>query len=145
MRSKGTYATNVLGTVHVLEAARHSTARAVLVVTSDKCYDNGESAGPYREHDRLGGRDPYSSSKACAELVASAYRSSFFTEGPAIASVRAGNVIGGGDWAADRLVPDLIRALEEGKEAVLRNPDSILPWQHVLEPLNVYLMLAERL
>jgi CDP-glucose 4,6-dehydratase len=140
-----TYATNVLGTVHVLEAARHSTAQAVLVVTSDKCYDNQESAGPYREHDRLGGRDPYSSSKACAELVTSAYRSSYFSEGPAVASVRAGNVLGGGDWAPDRLVPDLIRALEEGRAAVIRNPDSIRPWQHVLEPLNGYLMLAERL
>jgi CDP-glucose 4,6-dehydratase len=135
-----TYATNVLGTVHVLEAARRSTARAVIVVTSDKCYENQEWVWPYRENERLGGRDPYSSSKACAE-----YRSSFFTDGPAVASVRAGNVIGGGDWARDRLVPDLIRAFEGGRNAVIRNPDSVRPWQHVLEPLNGYLMLAERL
>lgn len=140
-----TYATNVLGTVHVLEAARHSTARAVVVVTSDKCYDNKEWVWPYRENEPLGGRDPYSSSKACAELVTSAYRSSFFSDGPAVASVRAGNVIGGGDWAADRLIPDLVRAFGRRESAVIRNPASIRPWQHVLEPLNGYLMLAERL
>jgi CDP-glucose 4,6-dehydratase len=140
-----TYATNVLGTVHVLEAARHSTVRAVVVVTSDKCYDNREWIWPYRENEPLGGRDPYSSSKACAELVTSAYRSSFFDDGPAVASVRAGNVIGGGDWAKDRLIPDLIRAISRGDTAVIRNPASIRPWQHVLDPLNGYLMLAERL
>jgi CDP-glucose 4,6-dehydratase len=139
-----TYATNVMGTVHVLEAVRAlKSVRAVVVVTSDKCYENREWPWPYRENDALGGRDPYSSSKACQELVAAAYRQSF--PGPAIATARAGNVIGGGDWARDRLVPDLIRAFSAGEPAVIRNPASIRPWQHVLEPLHGYLLLAEKL
>jgi CDP-glucose 4,6-dehydratase len=139
-----TYATNVMGTVHVLEAVRAlKRVRAVVVVTSDKCYENREWSWPYRENDALGGRDPYSSSKACQELVAAAYRQSF--SGAAIATARAGNVIGGGDWARDRLVPDLIRAFSAGEPAVIRNPASIRPWQHVLEPLCGYLQLAEKL
>jgi CDP-glucose 4,6-dehydratase len=139
-----TYATNVMGTVHLLEAVRtQKSVRAVVVVTSDKCYENREWPWPYRENDALGGRDPYSSSKACQELVAAAYRQSF--PGAAIATARAGNVIGGGDWARDRLVPDLIRAFSAGESAVIRNPASIRPWQHVLEPLCGYLLLAEKL
>lgn len=137
-----TYATNVMGTVHLLEAVRASKhVHAVVVVTSDKCYDNREWVWPYRENEALGGRDPYSSSKACQELVASAYRHSF--AGAAIATARAGNVIGGGDWAPDRLVPDLVRAFTRGESAIIRNPSAIRPWQHVLEPLHGYLMLAE--
>jgi CDP-glucose 4,6-dehydratase len=137
-----TYATNVMGTANLLEAVRESkTVQAVVVVTSDKCYENREWVWPYRENEPLGGHDPYSSSKGCAELVAAAYRSSFF---PRIATARAGNVIGGGDWARDRLVPDLIRAFTIGEPAVLRNPLAIRPWQHVLEPLHGYLLLAER-
>lgn len=139
-----TYATNVMGTVHLLEAMRRAKhVRAAVVVTSDKCYENREWIWPYRENEPLGGRDPYSSSKACQELVVSAYRSSFV--GAAIATARAGNVIGGGDWAKDRLVPDLIRAFSRGESAVIRNPAAIRPWQHVLEPLHGYLMLAEAL
>ena len=139
-----TYATNVMGTVHLLEAVRAlKSVRAVVVVTSDKCYENREWSRPYREGDALGGRDPYSNSKACQELVAAAYRQSF--PGPAIATARAGNVIGGGDWARDRLVPDLLRAFAAGEPAVIRNPASIRPWQHVLEPLSGYLLLAEKL
>jgi CDP-glucose 4,6-dehydratase len=139
-----TYATNVMGIVHVLEAVRLSrSVRAVVVVTSDKCYENREWSWPYRENDALGGRDPYSSSKACQELVAAAYRQSF--PGAPIATARAGNVIGGGDWAHDRLVPDLIRAFSTKEPAVIRNPASIRPWQHVLEPLHGYLLLAEKL
>jgi CDP-glucose 4,6-dehydratase len=117
------------------------------VVTSDKCYENREWLWGYRETEALGGRDPYSSSKACAELVAGAYRASFFSDpaGPLLATARAGNVIGGGDWAGDRLVPDIIRALIDGKSVVIRNPDAVRPWQHVLDPLAGYLMLAERL
>ncbi|MBW1989957.1 MAG: CDP-glucose 4,6-dehydratase [Deltaproteobacteria bacterium] len=143
----GTYATNVMGTAHVLEAARHTPGvAAVVVVTSDKCYENREWCWGYREYEPLGGRDPYSSSKGCAELVTAAYRRSFFEKhGPAVASARAGNVIGGGDWAADRLVPDIMRALAAGKPAPIRNPSSIRPWQHVLEPLAGYLRLAEAL
>ena len=143
-----TYQTNVIGTAVVLEAARRmKSLRGVVVVTSDKCYENNEWVWGYREHDPMGGRDPYSSSKGCAELVASAYRASFFSnpDGPQIATVRAGNVIGGGDWGADRLVPDLIRAAETGSPARIRNPRSTRPWQHVLEPLRGYLMLAARL
>jgi CDP-glucose 4,6-dehydratase len=137
-----TYATNVMGTVHLLEAVRAAKhVRAVVVVTSDKCYDNREWLWPYRENEPLGGRDPYSSSKACQEIVASAYRNSF--GGAAIATARAGNVIGGGDSAKDRLVPDLMRAFSRGENAVIRNPSAIRPWQHVLEPLHGYLMLAE--
>ena len=142
-RPVDTYATNVMGTVHLLEAVRESkSVKAVVVVTSDKCYENREWVWPYRENEPLGGRDPYSNSKAAAELVASAYRSSFF---PHIATARAGNVIGGGDWAKDRLVPDLMRAFAKGEAAVIRNPLAIRPWQHVLEPLHGYLMLAESL
>lgn len=149
----GTYATNVMGTVHVLEAMRRvGTARVGIIVTSDKCYENQEShLWGYREHDPMGGYDPYSNSKGCAELVASAYRRSFFSaqgDGhtpPAIATVRAGNVIGGGDWAEDRLVPDIIRAFQAGQSVHIRCPDAIRPWQHVLEPLRGYLVLAERL
>ncbi|HKR65283.1 MAG TPA: CDP-glucose 4,6-dehydratase [Thermoanaerobaculia bacterium] len=139
-----TYATNVMGTVHLLEALRSAEhVRGVVVVTSDKCYDNREWLWPYRENEPLGGRDPYSSSKACQELVTAAYRASF--SGAAIATARAGNVIGGGDEAKDRLVPDLIRAFTSGESAMIRNPASIRPWQHVLEPLHGYLMLAEGL
>lgn len=142
----GTYATNVMGTVHVLDAARRcAETQAVVIVTSDKCYENRESNQAYRETDPMGGRDPYSSSKGCAELVTAAYRSSFFDKGAAVASVRAGNVIGGGDWAADRIVPDIVRAVARGEPVRVRNPYAIRPWQHVLEPLSGYLLLAERL
>jgi CDP-glucose 4,6-dehydratase len=147
-----TYATNVMGTVHVLEAARASEGLAALVcVTSDKCYENREWVWPYRESDPMGGHDPYSNSKGCAELVIAAYRSSFFPVsaiadgGTALASVRAGNVIGGGDWAADRLVPDLVRAFERGTAPVIRSPDAVRPWQHVLEALGGYIRISERL
>lgn len=144
-----TYATNVMGTVHVLEAVRRcGTVKAVVNVTTDKCYDNKEWAWGYRENEPLGGYDPYSSSKACSELVTSAYRSSYFTSSDqkvALASARAGNVIGGGDWAVDRLLPDCFRALEQKATINIRNPHSIRPWQHVLEPLSGYLMLAEKL
>jgi CDP-glucose 4,6-dehydratase len=142
-----TFATNVMGTVHLLDAIRASRrVRAAIVITSDKCYASG-NGGARREHDPLGGDDPYSSSKACAELVTAAYRASFFNgrNAPAVATVRAGNVIGGGDWAEDRLVPDMIRAWTGGREAVIRNPDAVRPWQHVLEPLHGYLLLAESL
>lgn len=141
------YATNVMGTVHLLEACRRSdTVRCIVNITTDKCYENREWVWGYREDERLGGHDPYSSSKACAEMVTSAYRRSFFTErGIAVASVRAGNVIGGGDWAENRLIPDLLRALEANRTASVRNPSSVRPWQHVLEPLAGYLALAERL
>lgn len=142
----GTYATNVLGTVHLLEAVRASTdVRVVVNVTSDKAYENTEQARGYRETDPMGGHDPYSSSKGCAELVTAAYRRSFLQGRTALASARAGNVIGGGDWAEDRLVPDLLRAFAEGRDAEIRNPTSTRPWQHVLEPLSGYLVLAERL
>jgi CDP-glucose 4,6-dehydratase len=140
-----TFDTNVMGTAHVLEAVRSAdSVRAVVIVTSDKCYAEHESARPYVEGDRLGGRDPYSSSKACAELVTSAYRASFFDgSGPPVVTARAGNVIGGGDWAPDRLVPDLVRAFSSGVPAMIRYPDAVRPWQHVLEPLQGYLLLAE--
>ncbi len=148
----GTYATNVMGTVNLLEAVRDTPeVRAVIVVTSDKCYDNRERAEGYREDEAMGGYDPYSSSKGCAELVTAAYRRSFFSGGAtgkgmaAIASVRAGNVIGGGDWAKDRLVPDALNAFIAGRRVLIRNPGAIRPWQHVLEPLRGYLELAERL
>jgi CDP-glucose 4,6-dehydratase len=141
-----TYAANVMGTVHVLEAARRACdVKAIVCVTSDKCYENRESMRPYRESDPMGGHDPYSSSKGCAELIAAAYRNSFFADGPALATVRAGNVIGGGDWAEDRLVPDLIRAFEAGNAPLIRSPDAVRPWQHVLEALGGYLQIAERL
>jgi len=143
-----TYDTNVMGTVNILEAARTcASVRVVVIVTSDKCYENRETGHAYREDDPMGGFDPYSSSKGCAELVTAAYRRSFFDEpsGARVASVRAGNVIGGGDWAADRIVPDCIRALEAGEPIVVRNPDAVRPWQHVLEPLAGYLHLASRM
>jgi len=143
-----TYLTNVTGTAVVLEAARHMPSlRAAIVVTSDKCYENREWVWGYRENDPMGGSDPYSSSKGCAELVTSAYRRSYFSDpdGPQLASVRAGNVFGGGDWNADRLVPDIVKAAIAGAPVQIRNPNSIRPWQHVLEPLSGYLMLAARL
>jgi CDP-glucose 4,6-dehydratase len=144
----GTYATNVMGTVHVLEAARLCpSVRSVVVITSDKCYENREWARGYKEEDAMGGHDPYSSSKGAAELVTSAYRRSFChgSNGPAIASARAGNVIGGGDWAEDRLVPDIVRGITAGSPIVIRRPESIRPWQHVLEPLSGYLLLGKNL
>ncbi len=148
----GTYATNVMGTAHVLEAVRKTpSVRAVVCITTDKCYENREWVWPYRETDPLGGHDPYSSSKACAEIVCAAYRSSFFSvDRPgehrvAVATARAGNVIGGGDWSEDRLIPDLIRGFESGKSVRIRRPGAIRPWQHVLEPLHGYMLLAERL
>ncbi len=138
-----TFETNVMGTVNVLEAARACpSVRAVVVVTSDKCYQNLETGRPFRETDAMGGRDPYSASKGCAELVTAAYRESYFADGAAVASARAGNVMGGGDWAADRIVPDCVRALAAGEPIVVRNPDAVRPWQHVLEPLSGYLWLA---
>jgi CDP-glucose 4,6-dehydratase len=144
-----TFSINVLGTVNVLEAARLSDAvRVVLVVTSDKCYENKRWIWPYRETEPLGGSDPYSSSKGCAELVSASYRDSFFSGSDsrvAVATARAGNVIGGGDWAEDRLVPDIMRAFLANQPVLIRNPEAVRPWQHVLEPLNGYLMLAERL
>ena len=143
----GTYATNVMGTVHMLEAARRAgSVKGIVCVTSDKCYANREWIWPYRESDPMGGHDPYSSSKGCAELVAASWRSSYFEdEGPALATVRAGNVIGGGDWAGDRLIPDLIRAFEAGVAPLIRAPDAVRPWQHVLEALGGYIAIAERL
>jgi CDP-glucose 4,6-dehydratase len=142
-----TVAVNVLGTASLLEATRHTpSVEAVVVVTSDKCYENLERAEGYREDDPLGGHDPYSASKAAAELIAAAYRRSFFAaRGPRVATVRAGNVIGGGDWAADRLVPDAMRALGAGEPIRVRNAAAVRPWEHVLEPLGGYLRLAERL
>ena len=143
-----TYETNVAGTVNVLEACRTvPSIRGVLIVTSDKCYDNNESGAPYREGDPLGGHDPYSSSKACAELASAAYRASFFSApgAPVVASARAGNVIGGGDFATDRLIPDRVRAAHTRERLVVRNPRAVRPWQHVLEPLAGYLLLAQRL
>jgi CDP-glucose 4,6-dehydratase len=142
-----TYAVNVMGTVNMLEAVRAtSSVKAVLNVTTDKCYENREWVWGYRENEAMGGFDPYSSSKACAELVTAAYRRSFLeSAGVALASARAGNVIGGGDWAADRLIPDFLRALDAGETLRIRAPQATRPWQHVLEPLSGYLMLAERL
>ena len=140
-----TYASNVMGTVHVLEALRACPeARAAVIVTSDKCYENRSLERGYAEDDPLGGLDPYSSSKACAELVAGAYRHSFRGHA-AIATARAGNVIGGGDWAEDRLLPDMARAVQAGKAVRIRHPEATRPWQHVLDPLAGYLLLAERL
>jgi len=142
-----TYATNVMGTVHVLEAAREvGSAKAIVNVTTDKCYENKDWVWGYREDEPMGGHDPYSNSKGCSELVTGAYRRSFFqTNGIALATARAGNVIGGGDWASDRLVPDILRAFENNQPAIIRNPRATRPWQHVLEPLSGYLLLAERL
>ena len=148
-----TFATNVMGTVNVLESCREtSSVRAVVIVTSDKCYENREWVWGYRENDPMGGFDPYSASKGCAELVTAAYRRSFFapetfgkTHSTLVASARAGNVIGGGDWAVDRLVPDLMRSAAAHREEPLRSPESVRPWQHVLEPLSGYLQLAGKL
>jgi CDP-glucose 4,6-dehydratase len=143
-----TFGTNVMGTVNILDSVRESeSVKAVIVVTSDKCYENREWVWGYREHEAMGGHEPYSSSKGCAELVTAAYRHSFFSDetGASIASVRAGNVIGGGDWAADRLIPDIMRAIAKGETVLIRNPRAIRPWQHVLEPVRGYLMLAESL
>lgn len=147
-----TFQTNVMGTVNVLEALRrHPSARAIVVVTSDKCYENREWTWGYRENEAMGGHDPYSSSKGCTELVAASYRSSFFAphdharHGVGLATARAGNVIGGGDWSTDRLIPDLLRAHSRREDLVIRNPSAIRPWQFVLEPVGGYLLLAERL
>jgi CDP-glucose 4,6-dehydratase len=146
----GTYATNVMGTAHTLEAVRETgSVRCVVCITTDKCYENREWVWPYRENDPLGGYDPYSSSKACAEIVSAAYRTSFFPvdrkkeRWVGIATARAGNVIGGGDWSEDRLIPDLVRGFRARKPVLIRRPKSIRPWQHVLEPLHGYLRLAE--
>lgn len=143
----GTYATNVMGTAHVLEAVRNTpSVRHVVSVTTDKCYENREWLWPYREDEALGGYDPYSSSKACAEHVTAAYRNSFLrAAGIHVASARAGNVIGGGDWAIDRLVPDFFRALDNDDQLACRYPQAVRPWQHVLEPLSGYVALAEAL
>jgi CDP-glucose 4,6-dehydratase len=147
-----TYGTNVLGTAVVLDAVRRAGGvRAVVVVTSDKCYENREWEWGYRENDALGGHDPYSNSKGCAEMVAASFRSSFFgassfaSHGVALGTARAGNVIGGGDWAEDRLVPDIVRAVGRGEAVAIRNPAATRPWQHVLEPVGAYLLLAEKL
>lgn len=145
-----TYMTNVMGTVHLLEAVRSvDSVRAVVNVTTDKCYENREWHWGYRENEPMGGHDPYSNSKGCSELVTSAYRKSFFNESGNksvfLASARAGNVIGGGDWAEDRLIPDIFRAFEKNETVLVRNPQSIRPWQHVLEPLRGYLLLAQGL
>jgi len=142
-----TYAVNVMGTVNLLEAVRGTTGvRAVVNVTTDKCYENREKSEPYVEDEALGGYDPYSSSKACSELVTSAYRRSFMDSlSIGIASARAGNVIGGGDWSDDRLLPDFLRSVDAGKTLMIRYPNAIRPWQHVLEPLSGYLCIAERM
>ncbi len=143
-----TYATNVMGTVNLLEAIRRVGGTRVIVnITSDKCYENREWLWAYREDEPFGGHDPYSSSKGCAELVTSAYRRSYFTapEATVLASARAGNVIGGGDWAIDRIVPDCIRAFTAGRPVAVRNPRAVRPWQHVLEPISGYLLLAEQM
>jgi CDP-glucose 4,6-dehydratase len=142
----GTYATNVLGTGTLLQACRELPGlQCVVIVTSDKVYENAGTGRAFEEADRLGGHDPYSNSKACTELLTSSFRESFFSNGPPIASVRAGNVIGGGDWSADRLIPDCVRALATGKPVTLRYPHAVRPWQHVLEPLSGYLALAQAL
>jgi len=144
----GTLETNVIGTARVLDAVRRTpSVRAVVSVTTDKCYENHEWLWPYRETDPLGGHDPYSASKACAEIVSASFRRSFFEPGRqvALATARAGNVIGGGDWSADRLLPDLVRGFLSGEPVRIRRPHSIRPWQHVLEPLHGYLTLAEKL
>jgi CDP-glucose 4,6-dehydratase len=147
-----TFSTNVLGTINVLEAIRRvGGIRAAVIITSDKCYENDGRAEPYSENDQLGGYDPYSASKACSELVAASYRSSFFNpetfarHGTVVASARAGNVIGGGDWGEDRLVPDIMRGFLADETVLVRNPDAKRPWQHVLVPLSGYLVLAQQL
>lgn len=147
-----TFQTNIIGTANVLEAVRSCpSVKSVVVVTSDKCYENKEWVWGYREDERMGGHDPYSSSKGCAELITASYRASFFnpkeysTHGVGLATVRAGNVIGGGDWAEDRLIPDILKAYSNSEELIIRNPNAIRPWQFVLEPLHGYMVLAERL
>jgi len=143
-----TYMTNVIGTLHVFEAVRQcSSVKTVINITTDKCYENKEWCWGYRENEPMGGHDPYSSSKGCAELLTKSYQKSFFTSdsGVNLASVRAGNVIGGGDWAENRLIPDFIKAIISGEPAIIRSPDSIRPWQHVLEPIAGYLILAEKM
>jgi len=142
-----TYTTNVIGTINLLEAIRRcESVKAVLNITTDKCYENREWVWPYRENEPLGGYDPYSSSKACSEIVTAAWRRSYFhVQGIHIATARAGNVIGGGDWAADRLVPDFLRALDAEEMLIIRSPKAIRPWQHVLEPLSGYILLAQAL
>lgn len=149
---KDTYEINVMGTMNVLECIRKTKDTKIgIMITTDKCYENKEQIWGYRETDRFGGYDPYSSSKACAEILISSYRNSFFNpkkhseHGKAIASVRAGNVIGGGDWAKDRIIPDCIRAMEQKEKIRIRNPKAVRPWEHVLEPLSGYLLLAEKL
>ena len=145
-----TYATNVMGTVNILECIRRThSVKAAVIITSDKCYENREWPWSYREQDRLGGHDPYSNSKACAELVTDAYRNSYFSVGEtagrvvSVASARAGNVIGGGDWAVDRLIPDLLRGFAANEQVLIRSPHAIRPWQHVLEPVRGYIELAD--
>ena len=142
-----TFKTNIMGTINILESARKAeTVRAVLNITTDKCYENKEWVWAYRENDRLGGHDPYSNSKACAELVTNSYKNSFFQDSlVSVATVRAGNVIGGGDWAKDRLIPDFFRSLDEDKILSIRSPNAIRPWQHVFEPISGYLKVAEKL
>ena len=143
-----TYSTNLMGTVNVLESARFcNNLKSVVIITTDKCYENIEKKAGYVESDPMGGFDPYSSSKGCAELATSAYTRSFFSNNnsPNVASVRAGNVIGGGDWSNDRLIPDVLRAFQNNNEIIIRNPKATRPWQHVIEPLIGYLMLAEKL
>ena len=143
-----TFRTNVLGTAHILDAVKSTpSVKAVVVVTSDKCYDNRELGVPFREEDPMGGIDPYSASKGCAELIVNSFRHSFFSSvgSPGIASARAGNVFGGGDWSTDRLIPDIVRAISNKTELVIRYPKSVRPWQHVIEPLHGYLSLAENL
>lgn len=142
----GTYETNVMGTACLLQACRSAAdLQCIVVVTSDKVYENHDAGRPFVETDRLGGHDPYSNSKACSELLVDSFRDSFFKDGPPIATVRAGNVIGGGDWSADRLIPDCVRALQTGSSVTLRYPTAVRPWQHVLEPLSGYLALAQAL
>jgi len=142
-----TYEVNVIGTAKVLEVARScSNLKAIVNITTDKCYENDERAAGYKENDSMGGYDPYSSSKGCAELVTSSYRRSFLQgQGIGLASVRAGNVIGGGDWADDRLIPDILKSFENGSSVIVRNPQATRPWQHVLEPLSGYLVLVQKL
>ncbi len=143
-----TFNTNIMGTVNVLESARKCpNLKSIVCITTDKCYENNETHRAYKENDPMGGYDPYSSSKGCAELVISAYKRSFFSkqDSPSLASARAGNVIGGGDWAEDRLIPDILRAFEKSENVLIRNPHAVRPWQHVLEPLSGYLVLAQEL
>jgi CDP-glucose 4,6-dehydratase len=143
-----TYSTNVMGTLNILEASKNcSNLKSILAITTDKCYENQETDKLYKEDDQLGGYDPYSSSKGCCEILISSYRRSFFNEmsSPGLASARAGNVLGGGDWAQNRLIPDILKSFEKEENVIVRNPQSIRPWQHVLEPLSGYLNLAEKL